>query len=61
MTPKQLLKQLELANKQLMLASNRLHKISQKVGIEENQDIKKVISDVEKLIEIGKEKENVAD
>lgn len=53
MTPKQLLKQLELANKQLVLASNRLHKISRRLGIEENQDIKKVLSDVEKLIEIG--------
>lgn len=53
MTPKQLLKQLELANKQLVLASNRLHKISQKLGIEENQDIKKVIRDVEALIEYG--------
>jgi len=53
LTPKQLLKQLELANKQLVLASNRLHKISQKLGIEENQDIKKVIRDVEALIEYG--------
>lgn len=53
MTPKQLLKQLELVNKQLVLASNRLHKISQKLGIEENQDIKKVIMDVEALIEYG--------
>lgn len=61
MNKKQLIRQLELANKQLVLASNRLHKISQKLGIEENQDIKKVISDVEKLIEIGKEKENVVD
>jgi len=53
LTPKQLLKQLELVNKQLVLASNRLHKISQKLGIEENQDIKKVIMDVEALIEYG--------
>lgn len=53
MNKKQLIRQLELANKQLVLASNRLHKISQKLGIEENQDIKKVISDVEALIEYG--------
>lgn len=53
MNKKQLIRQLELANKQLVLASNRLHKISQKLGIEENLDIKKMISDVEALIEYG--------
>jgi len=53
MNKKQIIRQLELANKQLVLASNRLHKISQKLGIEENQDIKKVIRDVEALIEYG--------
>lgn len=53
MNKKQLLKQLHMLNKQLVLASNRMYKISQKLNVPENEDIKKVIGEVEELIRIG--------
>jgi len=56
MTHKQLLKQLHSINKQLVLCSNKMHKISKKLNIPENEDIQKVISDIEELIRIGEEK-----
>lgn len=55
MTPNQLLKQLHSINKQLLLCSNKMHRISEKLNIPENEDIKKVIGDVEELIRIGEE------
>lgn len=56
MTKKQLLKSLHILNKQLVLSSNRMYKISQDLEIPENEDIKKVIEQVEELIRIGEEK-----
>lgn len=56
MTKTQLLKQLNSINKQLVLCSNKMHRISEKLNIPENEDIKKVIQDVEELIRIGEEK-----
>ena len=52
----QLLKQLRSINKQLVLCSNKMYRISEKLSIPENEDIKKVIFDVEELIRIGEEK-----
>lgn len=56
MTRKQLLKSLTILNRNLVLCSNRMWKISQALGIEENMDIKKVIDEIEKLIELGDNK-----
>lgn len=56
MTKKQLIRHLTILNRDLVLCSNRMWKISQALGIEENTDIKKVISEVEKLIELGEGK-----
>lgn len=56
MNKKQLLKSLHILNRQLVTASSRMYKISQKLGIEENQDIKRLIADVEELIRIGEGK-----
>ena len=53
MNKKQVLKQLQMLNKQLVLANNRMYKISQKLNIPENEDIKKIISEVEELIKLG--------
>lgn len=56
MTHNQLLKQLHSINKQLVLCSNKMYRISEKLNIPENEDIKKVIRDIEELIRIGEEK-----
>lgn len=56
MTKKQLLKSLHILNKKLVLSSNRMYKISQALDIPENEDIKRVIRDVEELIRIGEGK-----
>lgn len=53
MSKAQLLKSLHSINKQLVLCSNKMHRISEKLNIPENEDIKKVIQDVEQLIRIG--------
>ena len=55
MTKAQLLKSLHSINKQLVLVSNKMYKISEKLNIPENKDIKKVIGDIEELIRIGEE------
>lgn len=53
MTKEQLLKSLHSINKQLVLCSNKMHRITEKLNIPENEDIKKVIENVEELIRIG--------
>lgn len=55
MTKAQLVKQLHSINKQLVLCSNKMYRISEKLNIPENEDIKKVIKDVEELIRIGEQ------
>lgn len=55
MNKTQLLKQLHSINKQLVLCSNKMYRISEKLNIPENEDIQKVISDIEELIRIGEE------
>lgn len=56
MTHKQLLKQLKILHKELLLVDNRLWKISNKLGIEHNTDLKVLLAQVEELIKIGEEK-----
>lgn len=53
MTKTQLLKSLHSIKKQLVLVSNKMYNISEKLDIPANEDIKKVIRDVEELIRIG--------
>lgn len=53
MTKKQLLRHLSLLHRDLALCSNRMWKISQALGIEENTDIKKVIGGIEELIRLA--------
>ena len=53
MTKQQLLKQLNILHKELTLADNRLWKISTKLSIPENNDIKNLLAQVKSLIEIG--------
>jgi len=58
LTKKQLIKQLSILNKSLVLCSNRMWKISQALGIEENTDIKKIITEIEQLINLAKVNES---
>lgn len=53
MTPKQALRQLKIAHRELVLVDNRLWKLSNKLQIEENTDLKNVIAQIQQLIEIG--------
>ena len=53
MTKNQLTKQLKILYKELTLVDNRLWKISQKLDIPENTDLKNLLKQVEQLIEIG--------
>lgn len=53
MTPKQALRQLKIAHRELILVDNRLWKLSNKLQIEENTDLKNVIAQIQQLIEIG--------
>jgi hypothetical protein len=55
MTKKQVLKTLHSINKHLVLASNKMYKLSESLEIPENKDIKKLIGDVEELIKIAEE------
>lgn len=56
MTPKQALRQLKIAHRELILVDNRLWKLSNKLEIEENTDLKNVIAQLQQLIEIGESK-----
>lgn len=53
MTPKQLIRHLTILNRDLVLCSNRMWKISEALGIEENKDIKKVVHEIEELIKLA--------
>lgn len=53
MTPKQAVRQLKIAHRELILVDNRLWKLSNKLQIEENTDLKNVIAQIQQLIEIG--------
>lgn len=53
MNPKQALRQLKIAHRELILVDNRLWKLSNKLQIEENTDLKNVIAQIQQLIEIG--------
>lgn len=53
MTHKQLVRQLNLLYRDLVLVDNRMYKISQKLDIPENTDLKNLLKQVEQLIEIG--------
>lgn len=56
MTSKQALRQLKIAHRELILVDNRLCKLSNKLQIEENTDLKNVIAQIQQLIEIGESK-----
>lgn len=56
MTSKQLNKHLSILYKHLVLADNRMHIIANKLGIEQNTDLKALLAQVEELIKIGEEK-----
>jgi hypothetical protein len=56
MTPKQALRQLKIAHRELILVDNRLWKLSNKLQIPENTDLKNVIAQIQQLIEIGESK-----
>lgn len=53
MNKKQLIRHLTLLNRDLVLCSNRMWKISEALGIEENTDIKKVILEIEELVKLA--------
>lgn len=55
MTKIQLLKSLHILNKQLTACATRMGKISKSLGVDENEDIKKVINEVQELIKLGEE------
>ncbi len=61
MTKNQLTKQLKILYKELTLVDNRLWKISQKLNIPENTDLKNLLKQVEQLIEIGESHVNSSD
>lgn len=56
MTSKQLNRHLNILYKHLVLADNRMHTIANKLGIEQNTDLKVLLAQVEELIKIGEEK-----